>query len=88
MNFIYIIVFDFVYVNSSNLFVNLNEFKGGTEVTISGTGLSKDVQVLFGDKEAELLSVHYDVLTCISPAVSNNPFLNWLLDNNYSYSYC
>jgi len=41
--------------------------EGGTHVTIFGTGFEFPVQVMFGDREADVLSVAYDQIVCLSP---------------------
>ena len=41
--------------------------EGGTHVTIFGTGFEFPVQVMFGDREADVLSVEYDQIVCLAP---------------------
>ncbi len=41
--------------------------EGGTHVTIFGTGFEFPAQVMFGDREADVLSVAYDQIVCLSP---------------------
>jgi hypothetical protein len=49
---------------------NSGPIAGGTRVTISGKGFQNPVQVLFGDRQAQVVSVNYDEVIVISPSIS------------------
>jgi hypothetical protein len=49
---------------------NQGPLEGGTRVTITGIGFQYPVQVLFGDRQAQVVSSNYNQVVCISPSVT------------------
>ena len=49
---------------------NQGPLEGGTRVTINGIGFQYPVQVLFGDRQAQVVSSNYNQVVCISPSVT------------------
>ncbi|MCX7895657.1 MAG: IPT/TIG domain-containing protein [Thermoanaerobaculum sp.] len=49
---------------------NAGPIEGGTRVTIYGTGFQYPVQVLFGDREAQVVSSNFNQIVCIAPSIA------------------
>lgn len=49
---------------------NAGPIEGGTRVTIFGTGFQYPVQVLFGDREAQVVSSNFNQIVCIAPSIA------------------
>ena len=49
---------------------NQGPLEGGTRVTITGKGFQYPVQVLFGDRQAQVVSSNYNQVVCTSPSVT------------------
>lgn len=52
------------------LMPNAGPIEGGTQVTIFGTGFQAPVQVLFGDRQAQVISSNYNEIVCIAPSIA------------------
>ncbi|MGQ9495136.1 MAG: IPT/TIG domain-containing protein [Thermoanaerobaculaceae bacterium] len=52
------------------LMPNAGPVEGGTRVTIFGTGFQAPVQVLFGDRQAQVISSNYNEIVCIAPSIA------------------
>jgi hypothetical protein len=48
---------------------NAGPIEGGTRVTIFGAGFQYPVQVLFNDREAQVISSNFNQIVCIAPPV-------------------
>ncbi len=44
--------------------------EGGTRVTIFGAGFQYPVQVLFGDRQAQVISSNFNQIVCIAPSIA------------------
>jgi uncharacterized lipoprotein YbaY len=65
----------FTYLESQTPFIygltpNQGPLEGGTRVTITGIGFQYPVQVLFADRQAQVVSSNYNQVVCISPSVT------------------
>jgi len=49
---------------------NAGPIEGGTRVTIFGTGFQAPVQVLFGDRQAQVVSSNFNEIVCIAPSIA------------------
>lgn len=49
---------------------NAGPIEGGTRVTIFGSGFEYPVQVLFGDREAQVVSSNFNQIVCIAPSIA------------------
>lgn len=49
---------------------NAGPVEGGTRVTIFGTGFQYPVQVLFGDREAQVVSSNFNQIVCVAPSIA------------------
>ena len=49
---------------------NSGPIEGGTRVTITGTGFQYPVQVLFGDRQAQVESSNFNQIICIAPSIN------------------
>lgn len=49
---------------------NAGPIEGGTRVTIFGSGFQYPVQVLFGDREAQVVSSNFNQIVCIAPSIA------------------
>nr|BAL56797.1 hypothetical conserved protein [uncultured prokaryote] len=49
---------------------NSGPIEGGTRVTIFGSGFQYPVQVLFGDREAQVISSNFNEIVCIAPSIA------------------
>jgi hypothetical protein len=49
---------------------NAGPIEGGTRVTIFGTGFQAPVQVLFGDRQAQVVSSNFNQIVCIAPSIA------------------
>jgi hypothetical protein len=49
---------------------NSGPIEGGTRVTIFGAGFQYPVQVLFGDREAQVLSSNFNQIVCLAPSIA------------------
>jgi hypothetical protein len=49
---------------------NAGPIEGGTRVTIFGAGFQYPVQVLFGDREAQVLSSNFNQIVCLAPSIA------------------
>jgi len=49
---------------------NSGPIEGGTRVTIFGTGFQAPVQVLFGDRQAQVISSNFNEIVCIAPSIA------------------
>lgn len=52
------------------LMPNAGPIEGGTRVTIFGSGFQAPVQVLFGDRQAQVISSNYNEVVCIAPSIA------------------
>ncbi|MGC8917541.1 MAG: IPT/TIG domain-containing protein, partial [Thermoanaerobaculum sp.] len=69
----------FVYVANGQVAVvphlhalvpNSGPIEGGTRVTIFGSGFQYPVQVLFGDRQAQVVSSNFNEIVCIAPSIA------------------
>jgi hypothetical protein len=49
---------------------NSGSVEGGTRITITGTGFQYPVQVLFGDRQAQVVSSNFNQVICVSPSIT------------------
>ncbi len=49
---------------------NAGPIEGGTRVTIFGSGFQYPVQVLFGGREAQVISSNFNQIVCIAPSIA------------------
>lgn len=49
---------------------NSGPLEGGTQVTITGSGFQPPVQVLFGDRQAQVVAVNFTQVICIAPSIT------------------